>query len=88
MQRTTVQVSDEVAQKLAAEASLRQLTVEELATERISAPSSRQKSQSHRNPKKGLPNYLELAGVASKAPSARKSLNQIDADIEASRDEW
>ncbi len=88
MQSITIQVPDEVATNLAAEASLRKLTIEEVAKERLISPASLRRDRPVRGAKKAKTNYLQLADEASKSPSARKSSAEIDADTDASRDEW
>ena len=81
MRSITIQVSDEVAIKLAAEAMLRKLTVEELAAERIASPAWNHPGYDRRTATTANTNYVELADQASRAPSARKSREEIDADI-------
>jgi hypothetical protein len=87
MRSIVVQVSDEVAKRLAAEAALMNTTLEELASKRISLPWISQTRQ-RRKKGDGSVDFLDLATTASNAPSARKSVAQIDEDIQASRAEW
>jgi hypothetical protein len=75
----TLHIPDDIARNLMAEAASRHITVEELAAERI---------ESRRVPARDRPDYVALAMAGSKSPSARKSVEQIDADIDAVRDEW
>ncbi len=85
MQAITIHVTDEVARNLAAEAATLRISIEELAEQRVSAP----KQSSQGAPQKSGPtDYVQLARAASKAPSARKSVREIDRDVEATRNEW
>ena len=86
MTSITIEVSDELARKLAAEAARRSLTIEQVACERVSML----EGPGGAKPLNDLVriNYLKLAKEASDAPSARKSSVVIDGDVEASRQEW
>ena len=88
MRSITIHVSDEVANRLAAEASLRKVSIEELATERVSSELPRRQSGRGQSANRVRVDYVQLAEEASRAPSARKSIAEIDADVEAARDEW
>ena len=88
MHRITIQVSDELANELAEEASRLRLTVEDLATERLTSSSLNRRGDAPQRSKSVKTNYMQLAAEASRASSARKSLTDIDNDIETARNEW
>jgi hypothetical protein len=86
MRTIVVQVSDQVASKLADEA-IRQVTIEELAAERVSSLFGKPSEKRSRARRPRI-DYLKLSELGSAAASARKPKEQIDSDIEASRNSW
>lgn len=75
-----VSVSESVGQRLEVEASMRKITVEELASERLSEldPSASQPR----------PAYSQLLRRAQEAVTHPRTKEEIDADIEQARNEW
>ena len=87
MRTITIRVSEQLAKKLAAEAALRNLTLEELATERVTHAPPVASGFPVSSSERPL-NSLQLAEIARNAPSARKSPALIDSDVDALRNEW
>jgi hypothetical protein len=68
------------ADRLIDEASKRQITLEQLALQHIAAGTP--------PPPLERPNYLEIVERAHRLVSSPRSIEEIDADLQRSRDEW
>lgn len=75
-----VSVSESVAQRLREEAFQRHISVEELASQRLSEADSQTVCE--------RPPYAQLLRAAQAAVTHPRTKQEIDADIEQARNEW